>query len=702
VATPFLSVVVPALNEESCIGAFVDQMRGELSMRVPSWEIVVVDDGSTDRTRAIVEGEARADGRIRLITGPHRGKGAALQQGMAAATGEWRFMADADLAMPVDNLTRFLALVDAEHPPDIIIGSREAPGSQRVGESWWRHVVGRAFNWIVRTVAVRGIADTQCGFKLLKAAAADVVFPRMTITGFAFDVEMLFLARRAGLDVREVGIVWHGRGDSRVGLGRGAAAFADILRIRWRWRNVYATWAYALTAVLAAGVAYDLLRMPVQVFDSLGEILAAERSHSVWYSFESALGATGYLRPLRIAQIKALFDLSDGHYWLVYRGFHAVLLALCLWLFTRALLVKTAADLAAAAFALTVLTGMSTFRGTVQEAFPINHFLEMVVCGLAVLNLAQSRAGWRVDVAAAVIFAAAALTLESGLLVWVVALAAWMAGMRGVSRRSLVVLTALLAAYVYLRFVYLTSGTPGLSERSSGYLLSVLEPAELQQRFGDRPYGFYAYNVIASMLAVLFSEPQSGVFVALRGWLQGDLPPRVIVATVASGTTTLLIIWAAWRLRRAGERLDHSAQLIFVAAAVLVANAVLSYAYTKDEIMSIAGAFYALAAFAAVRFAIGGVAPARAAVAACLAIVLLVSGSAWAVRSVGLHHILRLQAFRHRGDWAELPALRAAEGARAEEVGQAWLVDALRNSALAMPAPNPRFYSRWAEQVWGD
>ena len=702
-STPFLSVVVPALNEEGCIGAFIDQMRRELSILVPSWEIVVVDDGSTDRTETIVAAEARADERIRLITRPHHSMAAALQQGMAAAKGRWRFMADADLAMPVDNLGRFLTLLRADHPPDIIIGSRRAAGSPRIGERWWRHVVDRVFNYTVRALAVSGIRDTQCGFKMFSAAAADAVFPRLTITGFAFDVEMLFLARRAGLDVREVGIVWHGRDDSRVGLCRVAAPFADVLRIRWRWRNVYAIWAYALTAILAAGLAYDLLRMPIQVFDSLGDILAASQSRSLWDSFESAFGGTGYFRPLRSAQIKALFDLSSGrHYWLVFRGLHAALLVGCLWLFIRALRVKTATDFAAAAFALTVLTGMFTFRGTVQEAFPINHFLEMLVCALAVLNLAQSRAGWGVDVAVCVIFAAAVLTLESGLLVWVVAFAAWVAGMRGMSRRGLIGLTVLLVGYLFVRFEFLTSGTPGLSERSAGFLLSVLDPPELQQRFGNQPHVFYAYNVMASVLAVLFSEPQSGVFVAVRSWLQGHVPARVIVSVAASATTTFLIAWAVWHLRRSREPLDSGAQLLIVAAAVLVANAMLSYAYTKDEIMSIGGAFYALAVYAAVRVAIDRAGSARLVACACLATVLLVAGGAWAVRSAGLHHTLRLQAFRHRGDWAELPARRKAEGERPAEVNRGWLVDALRNSALAMPAPNPYFYPRWAEQVWGD
>ena len=152
-------------------------------------------------------------------------------------------------------------------------------------------------------------------------------------------------------------------------------------------------------------------------------------------------------------------------------------------------------------------------------------------------------------------------------------------------------------------------GTPGITERSSGYWLSVLEPEELERRFGSWPYGFYAYNVASSVSSVLFAEPQSGVFVAVRAWLQDEVRPRLVIAFLSAVPTTALIVWAIARLgrrtgaaRSAGD--DTSRGVIFVAAAVIVASAVLSYAYTKDEIMSTAGVFYAFAAFHAFRAAI--------------------------------------------------------------------------------------------------
>jgi dolichyl-phosphate beta-glucosyltransferase len=234
---PAISIVVPTLNEEACIQRFLARVSRALAARHLSWEIVVVDDGSTDRTAALVEQWSVSDVRVRLLRQSHRGKGVAVRYGMLAARGEWRFMADADLSVAPEEWS---PLLDAALDPgstgiaDVIVASREAAGARRVGEPLARHVIGRAFNWIVQVFAVRGISDTQCGFKLFSAAAAMTVFPRLSIEGFAFDVEALFLARRAGFRIREVGVVWICRRESRVRLSRGAAAFADILRIRWR------------------------------------------------------------------------------------------------------------------------------------------------------------------------------------------------------------------------------------------------------------------------------------------------------------------------------------------------------------------------------------------------------------------------------------------------------------------------------------
>lgn len=299
--------------------------------------------------------------------------------------------------------------------------------------------------------------------------------------------------------------------------------------------------AYLVTGVIALSFSYDLMRMPIQLADSLVQLLDVQQSPSVYATFVATAQRGAYLRPLFLAEIDALFDLAHGHYWLIYRGFHALLLSAGLLLFTRALKVRTWDDCAAVVFALTVFTGLHTFRGVVREAFPISHFLQVVVLCLLALNLARSRGGWWIDAAAAVTFVVASLTIESGLLVWVVLFAAWASGMHGVSRRGIIAVTALLAVYCCVRFWYLSVGTPGLDERSSGFLLRMLEPEEIEQRFGSSPIWFYAYNVATSMLSVLLSDPDGGIFEIGRAWLQGDVPPRLYVAVVSSVMTTGLI-----------------------------------------------------------------------------------------------------------------------------------------------------------------
>jgi glycosyltransferase involved in cell wall biosynthesis len=231
------------LNEERCIEDSIDRLRTYLDGTPFDWELLVVDDGSRDGTVRIVERCAGADPRVRLLAlpGSRHGKGAAVRHGMLAARGAWRFMADADLSMPPDNIGRlFAALGPAATRTHVAIGSREALGARRIGESWRRRAIGRVFNLVVQALALPGIWDTQCGFKLFSAEAVEAIFPRLTLDSFAFDVELLFLARRAGAPVREVGIDWHCRLDSRVSVRRGAEAFMDVLRVRWNaWLGRY-------------------------------------------------------------------------------------------------------------------------------------------------------------------------------------------------------------------------------------------------------------------------------------------------------------------------------------------------------------------------------------------------------------------------------------------------------------------------------
>ena len=226
-----LSIVIPAFNEARRIGLTLDELRAALPAISDAWEIRVVDDGSSDDTAARVEAVAGADARIVLQREPHRGKGAAVRAGLLAAGGDVRFMCDADLSMPVGELPRFLALVPSRC--DIAVGSREGLGARRVGEPAHRHWMGRIFNNLVRMGTLDGISDTQCGFKLFSRAAVERIFPRTTIDGWAFDIEVLSIARRQGLRIVEVPIEWHYREHSRVSLVRDSFRMArDVFRVR--------------------------------------------------------------------------------------------------------------------------------------------------------------------------------------------------------------------------------------------------------------------------------------------------------------------------------------------------------------------------------------------------------------------------------------------------------------------------------------
>ncbi len=221
--------MIPAYNEALRLPATLARVRAHLVGRGVPHEIVVVDDGSSDATAEV----ARAAGEtVRVLRHePNRGKGYAVRRGMLAAAGERRLMTDADLSTPIEELAKLEAAIDRGF--DVAIGSRAVAGATiEVHQPAYREAMGRLFNVLVQALLLPGLADTQCGFKLFTAGAAEAAFGACRLDGFSFDAEALYVARRRGLRIAEVPVVWRNDAATRVGLGTGGAAFADLVRIR--------------------------------------------------------------------------------------------------------------------------------------------------------------------------------------------------------------------------------------------------------------------------------------------------------------------------------------------------------------------------------------------------------------------------------------------------------------------------------------
>ena len=222
---PLLSVVIPAFNESARIVATLDALAQYLGGQEYKSEVLVVDDGSVDGTADLVLQWAADRSDTFVISIPHAGKGWAVRAGMLAARGSYRFMCDADLAMPAHWIGAFVERMEAGL--DVVIGSREAVGARRFDEPAYRHMMGRVFNRVVRLMAVRGFQDTQCGFKCFRAEVAEQLFRLQRTKGMGFDVEILFLAVKRGINIEEMPIDWYHQDISKV---RPGADTIDMLK----------------------------------------------------------------------------------------------------------------------------------------------------------------------------------------------------------------------------------------------------------------------------------------------------------------------------------------------------------------------------------------------------------------------------------------------------------------------------------------
>ncbi len=237
---PHLSIIIPALNEEQRLPPCLTKIDAFLQAQPYDAEVIVVENGSTDRTAEITRSFAEAHPYVQLITLPERGKGRALKAGMLAATGEYRFICDVDLSMPIDEIVKFLP--PAAGDCDVSIATREGEGARRINEPEYRHLMGRINNWIIKLMALPDFEDTQCGFKMFKGAVAEDLFGVQQMNGIGYDVELLFVAKRRGYSIREVPITWYFDADSRMRVIQDSLnILREIWDIRQNWRKgIYA------------------------------------------------------------------------------------------------------------------------------------------------------------------------------------------------------------------------------------------------------------------------------------------------------------------------------------------------------------------------------------------------------------------------------------------------------------------------------
>ena len=264
-------------------------------------------------------------------------------------------------------------------------------------------------------------------------------------------------------------------------------------------------------------------------------------------------------------------------------------------------------------------------------------------------------------------------------------------------------MTGVVGIYFFLRFTILDVGTPDLTQRPIGFGFSVLGPEEAVSRFGDVPLLLYGYNIVSSILSVGFSEPRAGVWAFTRDLIEGNLRGWQIVNIVSSFLATALIgrlVWTRWR-RWIKFDLEHGHRLVLVFLGVLFGNAVISYPYTKDVIMSPAGVFYALAAYAATRDLLESMRRRtfRLMSGTVVAAWLVVMSATWCVRSLSTHYSLRHHAFLNSSDWTGLDNWLEDEGWELQSLAAVALAEHLREEVARKQVPNPYFWERAAPRL---
>ena len=457
---------------------------------------------------------------------------------------------------------------------------------------------------------------------------------------------------------------------------------------------------------MAASIAYCLFHLPFEIGDNLGNLLQLTDTTAARI-FVGTLHLQAFMRPMTWATMKVVFDLSGGHYFLAFRALHVLSVVALLFAFARLTRADSTLSLCAALIAMAAVIGMPAFHDTMNET-ELNTKLTLAAICLLVVNISagsdRTPAGRILsDAPVLVLLVWALLTNELGLLLWVCIAGGYLVGFRGVSRNAVIAATALVAIYFYVRFLQLHVGTPGLNERSSGFGFRVRSADELVQMFGRNRVPFYAYNVVASVLSVLFSEPRAGVFAFTRDLLTSKLQSGSVVAVATSLLSTGVMIWFIARRWRRWLRweLRYEDQIFLLSGAVILANAVISFPYVKDVIMNIASVFYGLALCMALRALMEVIAVPRIGIErAVLASALLALVSVgWTIRAASFYADMRLRAYKAQVDWVFVDQWLRDQRVALNTPRQRELVEQLSTQMIAMRVPKVYLEPVWVKDL---
>jgi hypothetical protein len=463
------------------------------------------------------------------------------------------------------------------------------------------------------------------------------------------------------------------------------------------WRRL----AYLSAAVLAACVGYCLFHLPFDVGDNLGNLLQLVDT-SAARIFVGTLQLQGFMRPMTWATMKVVFDASGGHYFVAFRTLHVLAVFLLMLTFVRLARVQSAMTFCLALLSMAALIGIPAFHDAVNET-ELNTKLCLAAICLSMLALAASEPRRWKDALMLAVLVYAMLANELGLLLWVTVVAAYVVGFRGMSRGAVVAATGLVAVYFYARFMQLHVGTPTLSERSSGIGFRIRDTRELVTLFSGNPMPFYAYNVMAAAIGVLFSEPRAGVFVFVRDLLTSKLQIGTMVNVVTSLLSTLVMAWFVahrWRRWLRGD-LALDDRLFLVSAAVITANAVMSFPYLKDVIMTTGAVFYCVAMYVSLRALVddltGRPMNIQRTVAVCAVLATISIG--WSLRAISFYADMRVRSYKTQTDWVFVYEWLDAQHVALDTPGQRSLVAQLRAEMLGMDVPKIYFDPPWMKDV---